>query len=79
MLRAAVCLSMILETNHLTEMTGTDVEVTEEATRVAMAVVDTMKDLKVDITSQEGVNTHLEAAEVVTKETEVIIRLINDP
>jgi hypothetical protein len=78
MLRAAVCLSMRLETNNPTEMTGTDVEATEEATRAAMAVVDIMKGQKEDITSQEGVNTRLEGAEVATKETEVIIRAIND-
>jgi hypothetical protein len=78
MLRAAECLNMRLETNHLTEMMGTDVEATEEATRVAMAVVDIMKGQKADITSQEGVSTHLEAAGVVTKATEVIIRVIND-
>ena len=69
---------MRLETNNPTEMTGTDVEATEEATRVAMAVADIMKDQKADITSQEVVNTHLEGAEVVIKATEVIIRLIND-
>lgn len=66
------------ETNHPTEMMGTDVEATEEATRVVMAVVDIMKGQKADITSQEGVSTHLEGAGVVTKATEVIIRLIND-
>ena len=70
---------MRLETNHHTEMTGTDVQATEEAMRVAMAVVGIMKDQKEDITSQEGVSTHLEGAGVVTKATEVIIRLINDP
>jgi hypothetical protein len=69
---------MRLETNNPTEMTGTDVEATEEATRVAMAVADIMKDQKADITSKEEVNTHLEGTEVVIKATEVIIRLIND-
>jgi len=69
---------MKLETNNPTEMTGTDVEATEEATRVAMAVVDIMKGKKADITSKEAVNTHLEGTEVVIKATEVIIRLIND-
>lgn len=78
MLRAAVCLSMRSETNHPTEMTGTDEEATEEATRVAMAVVDIMKGQKADITSQEGVSTHLEGAGVATKAMEVIIKLIND-
>ena len=69
---------MRLETNNPTEMTGTDVEATEEATMVDMAVVDIMKGKKADITSKEGVNTHLEGTEVVIKATEVIIRLIND-
>ena len=69
---------MRLETNHPTEMTGTDVEATEEATRVAMAVEDIMKGQKEDITNQEEVSTHLEGAGVVTKATEVIIRVIND-
>ena len=69
---------MRLETNNPTEMTGTDVEATEEATRVAMVEADIMKGQKADITSQEAVNTHLEGAEVVIKATEVIIRLIND-
>ena len=69
---------MRLETNNPTEMTGTDVEATEEATMVAMAVADIMKDRKADITSQEGLNTPLEGAEVVIKATEVIIRVIND-
>jgi hypothetical protein len=69
---------MRLETNNPTEMTGTDVEATEEPTTVAMAVADIMKDRKVDITSQEGLNTPLEGTEVVIKATEVIIRVIND-
>ena len=69
---------MRLETNNPTEMTGTDVEATEEATRVAMVEADIMKGQQADITSQEAVNTHLEGTEVVIKATEVIIRLIND-
>jgi hypothetical protein len=70
-LRAGAYLSMRLETNS-------GVEATEEATKVAMTVADIMKGQKADITSQEGVNTHLEGTKVAIKATEVIIRQTND-
>ena len=58
------------ETDRPTEMMGIDVQATEEATRVAMVVVDIIKGKEEDI-MLEGINTRLEVAEEVTRVKEV--------